>query len=68
MKTFIVAFISFHYNELILTKILAYSDIDACKLFMLDNDWELSDEDIISMETIKQAAFNGDAMINAMEI
>lgn len=67
MKRFVVAYISFHDNELVQYIYLAEDEYSALKNFMIINGMEPYD-DLETVESLKQFAFDCDSMVSAIEV
>lgn len=78
MKNFVVGYLSFFDNELILEKIEAESDYEAIKKAMLnivseeyrqdEIDFQNSEEYPKKMSDLRDYFFNGDSVINVIEL
>ena len=66
MKNYVVAFLSFFDNKIILEKIQANSEIDAIKMHSRLKDWELQDG--ATLEDISDMLFYDDAVISVIEV
>ena len=68
MTKFVVSYISFHDNDLQSEVVLADTWEDALLNSRFDLAWIFDDVEIFSLEEAKQRAFDGDSMINVIEI
>lgn len=66
MKNYVVAFLSFFDNEIILEKIQANNEVDAIKMHSQLKDWEFQDN--ATLEDISDMLFNCDAVVSVIEV
>lgn len=66
MKAFVVAYVSFHDNNLVMDKVYADSKVDAAKQF-LKSQGDFT-EDYSKLSTLKSDLFDGDALIEVFEL
>lgn len=66
MKNYVVAFLDFFDNEIILEKVQANSKIDAIKIHSRLKDWEFPDG--ATLEDISDMLFYDDAVVSVIEI
>ena len=66
MKNYVVAFLSFFDNEIILEKIQANNQIDAIKMHSQLKDWEFQGD--ATLEDISDMLLDCDSVVSVIEV
>lgn len=66
MNNYVVAFISFHENELFMEEVMAETAVQAAIKYLNNELWGLTED--MTLEQVKDQLFEADFMINVLNV